>query len=855
METIGPYRVLERIGSGGMGDVYLAEDTRLRRRVALKMIRNVGTDAADVHLRLMREARAIAAISHPHIAALYDVVDSPRGQGNPPLIVMEYVPGETLSTMLRRGPLPVTQALQLGAEIAAALAAAHHQGVIHRDLKPGNVRVTHEGSAKVLDFGLAKIVAAESAETAMLPVEDALRTREHQIAGTPGYMSPEQALGQNVDAPSDVFSLGIVLFEMLTGRRPFPGHSLMETALPMLTQPIPTVRSVRAEVPPAVDAFVAELMSKTAAERPSANVATRELRQLLAASAEPDPRTVRFSRRTQYVAAAAAVIVGMTAAMVTIEKRAHRPAASDRPAVVVLPLANLSGDPTKDYLGVGIAETLSTSLARVSSITIVSRPTSSEAAKSGDPHKIARELGVSLLVQGGVQQSGDRLRVNAKLIQPDGAVKWAGEAEAATSDLFGLETRLAAQVISALRVDVSAADRQRAFTPPTARPDALDAYWQGIAQLDRSDRTSVDRAIESFDRAIAIDPRFALAFVGLSDAYRWKYFDVAEGDRTLIKKATDAVTMALAADPTRTEARIASANLHRVTGQTSLAIDELRRVVAAEPANSEAYRRLGDALKAVGRSDEALQAFEKAVDIRPEYWRNHQAIALFYFESGKLADAVNAFTRVIALRPDDANAHMQRGVANQAAGNRAQARADLEESNRLSPNASAFANLGTIAYDEGRFADAAANFEAAVKLRPKRALYHRNLGDVYLRLDRRADAMRAYAVAVSLTEEALAVNPNDAVSRSQLAVYEAKLGRARAARGHIEQAIALNPTSPDIRYRRAVVFALNGDSNDALDALVDAVARGYSVALARSDDDLGRLRGLPRFRSIVESVR
>ena len=202
-------------------------------------------------------------------------------------------------------------------------------------------------------------------------------------------------------------------------------------------------------------------MSKTAAERPSANVATRELRQLLAASAEPDPRTVRFSRRTQYVAAAAAVIVGMTAAMVTIEKRAHRPAASDRPAVVVLPLANLSGDSTKDYLGVGIAETLSTSLARVSSITIVSRPTSSEAAKSGDPHKIARELGVSLLVQGGVQQSGDRLRVNAKLIQPDGAVKWAGEAEAATSDLFGLETRLAAsgRVGGRSTAGIHAADR------------------------------------------------------------------------------------------------------------------------------------------------------------------------------------------------------------------------------------------------------------------------------------------------------------------------------------------------------------------------------------------------------------
>ncbi len=858
MQVIGPYRVLEIIGAGGMGEVYLAEDTRLHRKVALKALREVPGDDIDVRERLLREARAIAALNHPHIAAIYDVVESNEGGSARSVIVMEYVPGETLGSRLRRGKLTIAEALTIGIEVADALTAAHRHGIIHRDLKPANIRLTPEGRVKVLDFGLARTFAAESIDTTVVtPTEHGPLTGPGHVAGTPGYMSPEQLRGQPLDHRTDIYSLGVVLFEMLAGRRAFAGD-FIGTAVAALTAPTPHVRAVEPGVPPAVDALVARMMSLDVFARPAtAAEVLGELERLrgdvtggLGAAA---PVAHKRSRVMAYAGVATAVLIGGATVGVLNYRRILPPPTRERPVIAVLPLTNLSGDASKDYLGIGIADTLTTNLARLSSVSVISRGADVDAARTAAIATIARDLGANLIVQGSVQQAGDRLRVSAKLVRPTGDIAWAGDAESTLSDLFAIESRLANALVDALQVNVTPAERQDATRPPTLDRQALDDYWRGIALIDRNDPASRAAAIDALQHAVERDPEFALAHAALGESYRNKYAET--NDRTWITRATSEVTRALQIDPGRADVRLSLAVVYRDTGRTGSAVDELRRVLADQPSNDNAHRILGEILGAEGRADDAQRELLQAVNLRPQYWRNHASLGQFYLSAGRLQDAVQAFTRRADLRPDEPTAFLQLGAACQALGDNARARSNYERAIQLQPNAGAYSNLGLIHYSERRYADAVTAFEAAVKLRPNRALYRRNLGDAYLKVDRKADARVEYGKAVQLAQEQLAINPSDATLESQLAVYEAKFGRRQEALHHAEGAVVLNSTSVDVLYRRAVVLALTGDGAAAVKALAEAVQRGYSATLAREDDDLTSLHGRVDFQALFSATK
>jgi serine/threonine-protein kinase len=831
---LGRYTVRERLGSGGMGEVYLAEDTQLRRPVALKALHDDGIITPEGRQRLLREAQAVASLNHPNIAAIYDLIDVTGDAGTPPHIVMEFVAGETLSARLKSGHLPVAEALRVGRDVADALAATHRQGIIHRDLKPANLQITTDGRVKVLDFGLARRIVSGTETTNLTTERAPLSRADLRIAGTPGYMSPEQALGRPVGTPTDVFSLGIVLFEMLAGHRPQPGEEHLPVA-------------------PAIDALVARMLAIEPGDRPSAADVLTELDRLLRPDSVADRGPAPPQRRARgftYEAAAATVVLMLAAGGVTWWWTSSGTIRDHRPSIAILPLVNLTGDSAKDYIGIGIVETLTTSLARVRSVNVISRTGLADLPRgTADLRTIARDVGATLLLQGSVQQSGDRLRVNAKLVSPDGSVSWAGDADALVSDLFTLETRIATAVVAGLPVTVSAEDRQSAVAPPTRNSGALDAYWQGLAFRDRGDPVSLKLAIASLEKATSLDPQSAAAFGALGDTYRLEY--VAVRDKAWLDKATAAIERGLVLDPTRTEVQMSLAMLYSQTGRAPAAVDELRRVIAQNPNNDEAHRRLAAALNEIPRPQEALAEYQAAVILRPEYWRNQQVLGLFFYGQGRMQDAVSAFTRVIEIRPDDANAYLQRGSAFQSMGDTARARADYERSNKLEPNAAAYSNLGTLAYIQSRYAEAAQAFAAAIKMRPTRAVYHRNLGDAYIKLTRAADARVEYLQAITLAQNVLAVNPNDVTSLSQLAVYEAKVGRSREARQHADEAVAHNPSSPEVLFRRAVVLTLIGDTTAAIAALKDAVDHGYSIELVRTEDDLARLANVREFRQLI----
>ncbi len=851
---LGSYEVRALLGAGGMGEVYAAYDPRLKRDVAIKVVPATLAAHPERLKRLEREARAAAALNHPNILAVYDI----GMHEGVPFIVMERVPGETLADRVERGALPVSDALDVGIQIADALAAAHANGVVHRDLKPGNVMLTPEGRAKVLDFGLAKVLASDP-PSARSETRESVATRPGQIFGTPAYMAPEQLLGRTSDHRADIYSLGVILYELVTGRRPFASDALLAAALRRLTQPAPNVIDVDASVPVAVSDVIAKCLATDPADRPaSAATLKSELERLrsgLTPSGRVTPQRPRLSRVAIWVVAAS---VAAMAAVVGIA-RWGVPGATvtppSRPIIAVLPLANLTGDPANDYIGIGIADALTTSLSRLSSVSVVSRETARDSARrTTEPSRLARELGVSLLVQGSLQRVGDRLRVDAKVIRDDGTIAVAVESEAAMSDLLTVERQLADRLVEVLRVAVSGAERRQLARSLTSSQEALEAYWRGVALLERTDVASVDQAIVSFQRAIALDANFALPHAGMGAAYVRKYS--ATNDKEWMTRAGDSVSRALEIDPAQTQVRLSLANVYRSTGRNVSAMAELRRVLDDEPTNDEARRRLGSIFESEGRYDEALEQFRRAVDDRPQYWLNHDLLGLFYYRTGRLQEAVGAFTRVTELRPESAQAFQRLGTTYQVLGDYQQARRNYERALQVAPDegvrAAVYSNIGTMDYAEGRFEDAARAFSEAVQLFPRRALYRRNLGDVYLQLGREREARAEYETAVRLAEDALAVNPNDARTMAQLAVYEAKVGRRADAERHIERALVINPL-PEVLFRRAAVLALHGDTKSALVALAEAVTKGYPVDVVRDDPDLAPLRLTPEFKALTAS--
>jgi tetratricopeptide (TPR) repeat protein len=682
-------------------------------------------------------------------------------------------------------------------------------------------------------------------------------------------MSPEQVLSDRVDERTDIYTLGVILFELVTGRRPY------KDVFDLLsgddgTAPIRTAHDVDGTIAPHVSASIARAMARRPADRfQTARELEQELRRLLleeaTAGTTQTERTARpaFGHRRSIAwyagwSLAAAIAVGATAFVYSnrsiTSDVTSAAARTGKPVIAVLPLDNLTGDALKDYLGIGIADSMTTSLAHLSSISVVSRSNMRDAGAATRPvSEVARNLGVTMLVGGSIQQVGELLRVNATLTRVnDGQVLWSGDEDGRHEQLFSMQNRLAEALVNALRIRITADERQDLARAPTEDVEARDAYWMGLALLDRPDDPDFGTAVDHFKRATTRDRGFSLAFAALGEAYRRR--SVRTNDAALMEEAKIAVTEALRLDPDQPEVRLSLAGVLRSTGFPGSAVDEIRRVLTDQPDNDNAHRLLGVMLAREGRSQEALSALQKAADLRPNYWPNQEQLGLFFYANGRLQDAIDAFRRVAALKPDDALPFSQLGAMYLLQGDVGRARENFEKSNQVQPTAGSFANLGMIAFYEGRFDAAVREYEAAVGLEPTIAVHRGNVGDAYRKVGRTADARAAYLKAIELGEQALTINPNDATTESRLGVYYAKVGSLTQAALYATRAARTSPTDPDVLYLRAVVLVLTGQRDAAMRQLSEAINRGYAVHLALKDDDLAPLRSLPAFQRLAAAT-
>jgi tetratricopeptide (TPR) repeat protein len=521
------------------------------------------------------------------------------------------------------------------------------------------------------------------------------------------------------------------------------------------------------------------------------------------------------------------------------------------PVVAVLALKNLTGNPGRDYIGGGIADSLRIELARLSGLKVISRAEMRE-YEDADPRQLARQLAATFVLDGTVQAAGERLRLNISLLRDDASIAWsAGYESGSETDLFDVQRRIARDVASSgLGIQLSAADLERLGAPRTASVAALNAYWRGQELAERADDPRVlGEAIRALDEAVAVDPAFALARAALADAYWTRYQQTR--DSADAQRAIESAQQALELDSAQPQVWLSLARSHLGTGRFEEAEKDLERALALDPASDEARRLLGRAHEERGRNTDAEREYRAAIALRPRYWKNHADIGAFFYGTARYQDAVAAFTRAVELNPMSARAFLNLGATYHQLGDTAKALDNYHKSVSLAPLAQTYSNIGTIHFDEGRYEEAAASFRLAVQLAPASALHHGNLGDVLRKLGRPAEAAESYARAVEASQAGLKVNAADARTLMRLAVYEAKLGRGAAAERDAARAVALNPQDPEAIYRQATVLAINGKTGAALAALREALQRGYSLVQAEKDEDLAALRTTPAFQELL----
>ena len=632
--TIGHYQILSLLGAGGMGEVYLAEDTRLKRRVALKLLPVYFTADRDRLRRFEQEARAVSTLNHPNIITIHEIGEIEEAH----YLVTEFIDGETLRHRLMQGRLEISPALDVSLQIASAVAAAHEAGIVHRDIKPENIMLRRDGYVKVLDFGLAKLTeTAAPSVSSDVSTAAKLSTKAGVVMGTPHYMSPEQARGQKVDARTDIFSLGVVLYEMLTGRAPFEGETSSDVIAAILkTEPSPLGHYLP-EAPRELERIVTKAMRKDREERyqtvKDLHVDLKGLKQELEArakntaaaggevndtrrrsSAEYLVSEIKRHKRGALLVLAFLVITATSIAYFTSGGKAID-------SVAVLPFVNAGADPDAEYLSDGITESLINSLSQLPKLRVLARSTVFRfKGHDLDPQKVGHDLNVQAVLTGRVQQRGDRLVISTELMDvARGTQLWGEQYNRKVSDIFGVQEEIAKEISEKLRLKLTGAERQQLAKRPTENLKAFQYYMQGRAHTQRRTREDLLTAVRYCERAIEEDRNYTLAYAGLADAYAVLgsrgYIAPVEGRR----KAEEAARKALGLDENLAEAHVAFGQTYFqfVPYNFSLSDRELRRAIELSPSFALAHLYLGVSLVEQGRLDEGLEELLKARELDP----------------------------------------------------------------------------------------------------------------------------------------------------------------------------------------------------------------------------------------------
>jgi len=856
---VSHYRLLNPLGSGGMGVVYRAEDTALGRTVALKFLSSqIVQDPKRVE-RFRDEARTASALNHPNICTIYEVGE----QEGEMFIAMEYVEGRPLSEFLRDGGMAVETLLRYGRQISAALEHAHERGIVHRDLKPANVVITPDGTAKILDFGLAKRHDPEQLHktTQGVPTETSVG-----LTGTLPYMSPEQLQGEVTGPRSDIWSLGVMLYEMASGERPFRGENLYRLCTAIITEPMPPLPE---NVPAGLAAVIKRCLQKEQTRRYQraselrAALEALEISGTAPAAARPAAEQPGAARKPMWWIALSVAVVLLAGVGIGTLWRSKTPSSPgkgggmsvpERVQLAVLPASGAT-DSDDSAFNDGLVETLTsrlTTLTEKHPLAVI--PASEVRARKVATVDAARaEFGVNLGLVINVQHAEGQERVNYSLVDAASHQQLrGGTITAPRGDPFALQDQVSESVTQALELQLQPQEKRALQAHGTTEPAAYDFYLQGRGYLqDYVKPENVDNAINVLNSALKKDPAFAAANAGLGEAY-WRKYELTH-DKKWIAAAQENCNRGVERDSTLSAAHICLGRIFWGTGNYEKSVDEYQRAVELEPTSDAAHGGLAYAYEQLGQLDAAEKTFKQAIAVRPNYWATYNWLGRFYQRHARYEDAAAMFLQVVSLAPDSFTGYYNLGGDRILQGKYAEAIPLLQRSLEIRKTANATSNLGTAYFQLHRYADAAAAFEQSTQLDPQNYVFWGNLGDAYYWAPgRRAEAAGAYGKGIALGEEELRVNPRDAQALSSLAMYHAMRGERKAALDNVDAALRLNPQSPGLLFKAGIAYQQLGETQRALEVLEKAVAAGVSPATVRDTPNFDGLRANPKFMKLIQ---
>jgi len=837
------------LGRGGMGRVYVARDTKLGRTVAVKLLAHhlVSNEAAKA--RFVREARAASALDHPNIATVHDICE----QNGELFIVMALYDGETLRRRLEKGRLAVDEAVGILRQVLLGLEAAHGAGIVHRDIKPANILVTSKGTVKILDFGLAKLVSNSQAQT---------MTEAGQAMGTVLYMSPEQLRGQAVDSRSDLWSFGVLAYELLAGSSPFQTDSSAATAARILNDEPPSLATVPG-IPDWLAELVAQLLKKNPFERPeSASAVLRRFE-------DGNPASARRSRLAQWrtpLVVAAGLLLATAAWWVLRTKISTQNADTER-SIAVLPFASLSTGEENAYFAQGFHDELMRQMGRIGDLRVISR-TSVMQYKEGarNSREIADALGVSSIVEGSVQRAGNRVRVEARLIDArNDRQVWADRYDRDVTDIFTIQTAMAEEIAGSLHARLSAAQKVQIERKPTQSAEAYDLYLRALEYQNRPENLPINLAIaeQMYQKAVEVDPSFALARARLARMKMGTWYMVAGTSDRVAEDAREEAEQSLRLQPNLPEGHLALAlYYYRSQRDYDRALKELEIAGSGVPA--EALRYMGQILRDQGRFDEAIRTQQEAVHFDPRSPITLGGLAGSLMWTRRYAEADQVINRALTIAPDLLSAAMMKAFLHEAwQGDTTLAKEVLREARgRLDPRGAVGEQariIQLLRHNPREGVSLLDSIEAEEIVTggavfPKVFLYavaHEALGDA----DR---ARKEYETALPLLAAEVEKNPRHG-AREVLGRAYAGLGRKEDALREVRRAVEILPISKDataanIEIERAAVEARVGETDAAIEHIrhLLSIPCLLSPGLLRIDPQWAPLRGDPRFRKLAE---
>ena len=845
-KTIGRFQITALLGKGGMGEVYLAEDSLLKRSVALKRVS--ASLRANPHYRelLIREAERASKLNDEHVARIHDVMEH-EGEV---FLVMEYVEGKSLRH--RPGPMPVSEFLPIAVQCAEALVAAHQSGIVHRDLKPENIMISTKGRIKVCDFGLARH-GDWNPDTTMLD-----RTPTVAFRGTPAYMAPEALLNRAPDFRADMFSLGIVFYEMLTGTHPFRE---LNNQVATVDRIIHATHSPAIKIDSSIPNGVSAIIDKMLRKNPEEIYASPQklLDELLWSSKNLKTGTglPRRKLRAQYAVGIVllAILVAAVFGLIMLNSDNPPEAAAQHRNLVVLPFrAAGEGNDTASYSD-GFTETVTARLSQLARAPgLIVTPASEVRAKRVTTAEEARmQFGADLILAGTLHQSDAQLRFIYSLYESATLQQLAADTIATTSsNPFTMEDRVVSGVLKALGLSGRPGMTELLAKDRTSVAQAYDLYVQGRGHLqDPSDSDRLQIAMQAFQRAKELDPGYATAYAALGETYWAKY--QATKEAVWVGLARESCEKADELNPRSAEAKICLGTVNLGSGQFERAIGDFQNALEIDPANDAAYLGLAGGYERVGNLAAAERTFQQAIQLKPNFYLSHVRLGQFYVRQGRYAEAAEEFQKEIIIIPNSDQAYSRIGAVYIYLNRYEDAITVLSRSIELRPTAGAYSNLGSAYLRLRRFDDAVAPLEAAVKLSPRSLNIVGNLGRAYFwSTSQRDRAPAVYQRAIELALDDLAVNPRNADAHILLARYYAMLGKKTESLKHLNEALILRPADAEFFSFSAVVHNQFGNRQAALAALRTALKLGWSKTSINNERELDNLRTDPEFKQLIE---